>query len=673
MECTVCEHSAKLRAAHGGVEMPFCSEACSEAFCDVVVHGVQHIGPKHRSKAGDEDGSSTLEEEDETKKARTGDRRRAPEEVAPEERIAKFARRANDAQAALDTIDPRLWSALPIDVRLSILGQTRLVSFYAALASSRALYALVNGDAARRLIVYRALIARVASVYGCAPSVLLLDRPDLQLRAILETRDVVITERSLPRGVEMLKGRTGRPLPADVAARKLISGVLPFKALSRGYQYTLALIVDERGDRDEDTARIRGLAGLRELMRSSVAEKWHLRIARSLRFIGPNLHAEGATVSMYKLINPSAFVSGNGDEFECADIPPLERDRSYPHLEFSFVNERRDRLFQKPPDKAFKDALLMLLKTPHALILGRRNAIIGPIYSAPDRARIHRDLRTVHVSTSALTEWSAIRVDGGDEQSALGRAGYYVGGVDLRVLEPPEGVRVFANVVDLATGVDLETGVDWRVTKLAAARAAHADALRSFSAATWTERVKRLELGGFGQPPANRKPLRVVLTLAVSAAVVTAAYGSVLYCGSVINDAPRIAAPTRIHRHDPSKPIDAQDGVTLGANAPSDPILLEVNPNAVYYEPIEAFEFPRGITRESFPAENQRVQVLYTVTPTDQGAGPILATVLMACGANDLIEIPFELRAPSLLGSDISDALIVERGKTAIAAQLSQP
>ncbi len=647
MECALCQaRAAKVRAAHGGVELPFCGAACSEAFCGIA--RTLLVGPKNPAGASDSGPS----------KRQRGDSR----DAVMEERVEAIVKRAESAGDALQSIDPRLWDALPVDVRLQILGQTRLVPFYATLSASKALRALVKGDAARRLAVYRSLIARIARVYGCTPSVVLLDRPEEQLKAILGTRDVVITERSLPtEGTAMLGELTGPPLAPEVAALPLVSGVLPFKS-ARLCEFTLVFVLGERGDLDYSTARLLGAANFRRSIQRRIHDGIRARFVRSLRFEPPrNNDFDG----LYRLKDPDGFLASTSDEAACelarnldtSDMPELYiawSEQSEPHIaDYGSSN----------PGLAEEFARFM--EVPHSLILARRNAIAGPVYQP---RRQHREDRW-RVSLRSKSQggiWSRPVFEVAGDVDYLALRGYYIDALVIRVFEPPGGAlqREYGGPF---------TRVDPRLKKETLRY--HEERMQSFSRATWTER-NPLHLRMPVELPDDEKAALRPLTVHVSYAVtVMEAYPSmrgVNYTASVLNDGARVSAErARVYRHDPFKPLDQQDGVRLAGRFLPTPTLLSVNT-----------KLRVAMTREALAAE------LPALAPVISEFGEpnafitfethddeLLETLLFTIDDDgELAEVAFDARTPATIewaGRPItSDVLVVKRGQTAIASRL---
>lgn len=302
MRCAMCRTAAATcKAEHDEVFMPFCDEACSEAFCDMFV---QEIGPRRGSK---------VERKGKVKAARTDD----PMVQGSEQLFGN-------------------WSKLPTDLRLFILGDAPLVTFFNAVRANKVIADAVRNN---RRAIYTYLLQRVAPVFGF-PSVLVIPHaPDVQLRETLALRDVLILERrqdtsSSPSNTnayqQSLLAAEGQIISKS-GQEHLVTGVLPFRAQSLGVKNVLVFAAAESLDtkpNNFDVARLGGsLAQLRAALLSGAANNSSnnrllaIDLAERLTFQSyGGAYAPVHYNGLWQLRDPSRFIIDTSDHY-----PELKR------------------------------------------------------------------------------------------------------------------------------------------------------------------------------------------------------------------------------------------------------------------------------------------------------------------------------------------------------------
>jgi hypothetical protein len=162
--CTLCERrKATVRAVHEGIEMPFCSPACSKAFCKVLRIGVKPGGRgRPREEDVDEDDDEDEDEDESSEDEGTREEKRRRVDILKELGSVVNAMHLAPTAAGMKFRDSN-WEKLPAEVRLFILGKLPLVELVVRRNVSHDWARLVLDDSLWKNLYRRIFIERFHS------------------------------------------------------------------------------------------------------------------------------------------------------------------------------------------------------------------------------------------------------------------------------------------------------------------------------------------------------------------------------------------------------------------------------------------------------------------------------------------------------------------------------
>lgn len=275
--CAMCTTSSPvtIKVQHAQVMLPFCSEACSKAFCAIVVHP-RTIGARL-------DGELPAH---------------------------------TDLEQQADVLFSR-WDDLPAETRLVIINKMRLVDLFRAARARKEFASTLEQNPNG---IYSQLIAEVAPLFGVSPDIVLPGAAERQFLSTIHTRDVVITERT-PAPLFLMNNNQRFNLPADPTEydKPFVSGSLPFWTHATDERYEVLVITINAYGRPAPQgaaqAQLRGVRALRAFIEECIASpEDRLTVVGALRFLvtGSTLPSQlGGPVlpEVYRFTTPAELFS----------------------------------------------------------------------------------------------------------------------------------------------------------------------------------------------------------------------------------------------------------------------------------------------------------------------------------------------------------------------------